>query len=234
MNNRYGTAVIALAALLPTYAAAQYRGNCSAICAQVESFARQSRGDWQFVQELQRLSNACQACQMQSRSRPEPAPPVLQQPTVSARDRQVANALTALMSSMGSFIQSTGYNNSVIPKDWNPDNIGDFLTQQRENNKINAPAPPPGLVESYDSKPNPNVKPSNQFEFSGSLLDPKDITHMSMPKAAAAPTTLPPPGQLGVNSNATGFQQETNVNANNQTWGQKVTNWFECSVLRRC
>ncbi len=48
---------------------------CQAICQQVETFARQSRGDIGFVMELQRLSNACQSCQLRQRVRPYEPPP---------------------------------------------------------------------------------------------------------------------------------------------------------------
>jgi hypothetical protein len=78
MDKRYMLPMLVVAlAMSPSYAAAQYRGDCKSICAQVEPFARQSRGDQAFVAELQRLSKACQDCQMQSRWSPSPqaAPP---------------------------------------------------------------------------------------------------------------------------------------------------------------
>jgi hypothetical protein len=101
--------VVALA-LCPSSAAAQYRGDCSSICAQVQSFAGQSRGDYAFIMELQRLSNACQACQMQSRWGPSPeaAPPQVNPPRFDSApppQRSTIGKLSKILSDIGSLWQ---------------------------------------------------------------------------------------------------------------------------------
>jgi hypothetical protein len=102
--------VVALA-LSPSYALAQYRGDCKSICTQVQSFARQSRGDSAFVVELQKLSNACQACQQQSRWNPSPQaePPQVEIPRFDSapppQQSASSNFLSKVLIDLGSLWQ---------------------------------------------------------------------------------------------------------------------------------
>lgn len=104
------TIVIALA-LSPSCATAQYRGDCASICAQKNSFARQSRGDAAFVQELLRLDKECQACQMQTKWKPAPTapPPQIEMPRfddpLPQQKSSVLNSLFNVFNEIGSWWQ---------------------------------------------------------------------------------------------------------------------------------
>ncbi|MCK1348662.1 MULTISPECIES: hypothetical protein [unclassified Bradyrhizobium] len=154
------------------------------------------------------------------------------QPKLPDRSLQVAGAFEAFLTSINIWKRSQ---DKVVPTEWKTYQI---LNERQKENSI-AAKPPPGFDDTFGAKnykppSNPNVTPTNPFGTSGNLSDVKGLSPPTTPIATATPTTLPPPGQLGANSGVTGFQPQTNTAPQNQSWGQKATNWFECKVLNRC
>src|ERR1700730_17958450 len=159
--------------------------------------------------------------------RPQPEPYTPQQPITPTINPLVASAFANFDNAWNSFLGSQ--QDKIAPKEWNATQI---LNEQQKKNSFVATAPPPGFFDKYEQTPKSNAT-TNLFFNPSNLQDVKGLTPTARPQATT-PTTLPPPGQLGVNSGVTGFQQPTNTTANNQSWSQKATNWFECSMLRRC
>jgi hypothetical protein len=153
-----------------------------------------------------------------------------QQPIMPETDLQVAGAFASFLSAIDGWRSSQ--QDRVMDQRYD---VKTILNEQQKKNSFVAPPAPPGFFEkNYEPPPNPNVTPANPFGISGNLLDVQGLAPTARPQATATPAPPPPPGQLGVNAGVTGFQQQTNATANNQSWSQKATNWFECSVLRRC
>jgi hypothetical protein len=160
-------------------------------------------------------------------TRPQPQPSIPQQPITPATNPQLASVFSFFNSALDGW-------RSEQNKDMDSRyNLNDIVKQAQKTNSIVA-QPPSGFFDKYEPPPNPNVTPANPFGLSKELKDVKGVTPTLPPRTNDTSTTLPPPGQLGVNPGVTGFQPQTNTTQNNQSWGQKATNWIECGVLRRC
>lgn len=148
-----------------------------------------------------------------------------QQPITPDRISQTASVFTIFDNAWSSFLGSQ--QDKIAPKEWNTSKL---LKERQKENSFIAPAPPPGFFDQYASVPNPNVTNANPSFDSRRIQDVKGLSSTSTPPATATPTTLPPPGQFGVNAGVTGFQQPTKTTGNNQSWRY----WFECNVRNRC
>jgi hypothetical protein len=166
MDNRYmPSMLIAALALLPSYAAAQqFGGDCSSICAQVESFARQTRGDYAFVVELQRLSNACQKCQMGSSWGPSPSAPPQAPPRLESAPQQstIGSYLFNFLSDLGSHWRGPTLNRDQ------------YLSSDVQKRSFKATPEASAALEKMLSDPyaekSAMVKPPSQRSFDGTNL----------------------------------------------------------------
>lgn len=176
--------------------------------------------------------NGCVQHQNQTYVPPQRYVPPPPQNYIPPREQQVASAAEALGNLVDWLFTSPQFDATTY-SGYNPAHA---LNVAQQNN--NALQVPPNFFDKYtdtNTPPKTNVTQPNSFN---GLQDVKKINPTSPAQAPSAPQTLdtplPPPGQLGVNQNVTGFQQETNVSTPNQTWFQKATNWVGCSLLTRC
>jgi hypothetical protein len=181
MGKRWIVFSLLFIGLLPDKANAQ---SCQQICSQLYSFSRQSRGDWAFVQEVQRLSNACQSCQLQQRVRPQatnPQPTLPQwnsqpvEPVLSAHDRALAKAFTTL-DSLGEWAMR----GAVLPQGA-PLSAGTV--------KAETYTPPPDYVDPFAQKGPTTITSKGNGYASGNIYDPNQQSSLKPAQQANQPTT---------------------------------------------
>lgn len=156
--------------------------DCQQICSQMNAFARQSRGDWAFVQQMQQLSNACQSCQLQQRVRPQVStpPPTMPQwtpPVQTEQEKAQGRAMNEVFERQGEWIMR----GKVLPGNI-PLSSG---TVQMEIVKI-----PDSYVDPFAQRaPSVSHATSSRPTVSGNIYDPNQQSHMQPTQSPNQPST---------------------------------------------
>ena len=191
---------VAIATFTSFFTAPSEAQNCQQICNQVYSFARQSRGDWAYVQQLQQLSNACQSCQLSSRVRPQSSPPPSMPkwtpPVETEHERAVSREMSKVLESTGNWAMR----GAVLPKGV-PLSSG---TVQMEVVKV-----PEGYEDPFAQRGPPtysSTTPTTPSRPTGSIWDPNHQSNMQPPQSpGSASTSAGPPISYPPVAPCTGF-----------------------------